>query len=210
MTKTAAGANPVLNYHCRATTPSALTPYLALLTNVESETESAYTDYARVALSTSNFGNAAASGSIANTAAIAFPSAGSAGSDIIGTAIFDASSGGNLLRKSYLVSGNYYVFTAASSTDVFTAPGHGLSDGDRVVLLAQQGVNLPAGVTQGTLYYVVSAVGATSFKVSLTAGGAAIDVTVFGAGFCAKVIPQAVLTSYIPTFETGALTFNEL
>lgn len=105
--KVTAAANVVLNYHVRGTTPSALTPYLGLLTNVESGTEVSGGSYARVQMTTTNFNTAAASNAISNTQAISFPTATANWGDVIGFAVYDAASAGNLVRKSYLVSGNY-------------------------------------------------------------------------------------------------------
>lgn len=208
MSKTATLANILLNYVCRATTPSALTPYLGLLTAVETPTEPSGNNYGRVALSTGNFGNAAASNTISNTAAIAFPQSSGSWGDVIGAGIYDASTAGNLLKKTYLVSGAYYVFTGSASSDVLTAPGHALVNDDRVVVLAVTGTSLPSGLTQGTLYYVIAAATDT-IQVSATSGGSAINITANGGGRVAKVVPQTVSTNFIPTFATGALTFRE-
>lgn len=54
--------------------------------------------------------------------------------------------------------------------------GHGMSDTNRVVFT---GVTVPTGLTAGTLYYVVGTTAADPdyFQVSLTSGGAAIDIT---------------------------------
>jgi hypothetical protein len=57
---------------------------------------------------------------------------------------------------------------------VLTWTAHGRSDGDRVVL-ATTGA-LPTGLTAGVAYYVVSA-DANTFRLALTAGGAAINTT---------------------------------
>lgn len=79
-------------------------------------------------------------------------------------------------------------FTAAAS-DVITAVAHGLSNG-LIVTVTSTGA-LPAGLTAATNYYVVQATTDT-FKVSLTLGGAAVDITDAGTGV-------HTLTSYDPT-----------
>lgn len=63
--------------------------------------------------------------------------------------------------------------TATASTDVVNSTAHGLTDGDSVVFTALTG---GAGLSTDTPYYVVSAATDT-FKVSLTKGGTAIDIT---------------------------------
>ena len=70
------------------------------------------------------------------------------------------------------------IFTAATS-DVITSAGHGLNNGD--VLLLTSSTTLPAGLSSGTPYYVRDKTTDT-FKLAATAGGAAIDITDTGTG----------------------------
>ncbi len=118
-------------------------------------------------------------------------------------AIVDALTGGNMLAHGSLSSGSFAVdeddvpefadgaidvsvaatlsanFTADSSTDVITATGHGLTDGKRVVLSTTN--TLPAGLSAERFYFVRDATTDT-FKLSLTSGGTAIDLTDNGTG----------------------------
>jgi hypothetical protein len=48
---------------------------------------------------------------------------------------------------------------------------------------------LPAGVTEGTIYYVRDSTTDT-FKLAATSGGSAIDLTVDGAGIVQKITPE--------------------
>lgn len=74
-------------------------------------------------------------------------------------------------------AGTQYAFTATlASPGVYTAPGSSYSNGNTVVLFPGAGGTLPSGVTAGTIYYVVSASGAT-FELSATSGGSAINNT---------------------------------
>lgn len=68
-------------------------------------------------------------------------------------------------------------FTADATSDVLTAPGHGLADGD-VTQVVTLGI-IPAGLAEGTNYYAISSM-ADTLKLSATSGGVAIDIT--GAG----------------------------
>lgn len=70
-------------------------------------------------------------------------------------------------------------FTAVAATDVITATGHGLSDGDRVFVDSTG--TLPAGLSAHTLYYVISST-TNTLKLSLTSGGSAVDITDTGSG----------------------------
>ena len=81
-------------------------------------------------------------------------------------------------------AGTQYAFTAtAASPCVFTAPGSSYSNGNTVVLFPGAGGTLPTGpgFTAGTIYYVVSASGAT-FELSATSGGSAINASAVGSG----------------------------
>jgi hypothetical protein len=68
-----------------------------------------------------------------------------------------------------------------ASPAVFTLNSHGRAVGDAIVLTTDGA--LPAGLTAGTVYYIISAgFGANSFQVSATAGGSAINTTDAGSG----------------------------
>jgi hypothetical protein len=66
--------------------------------------------------------------------------------------------------------------TADNTTDLFTAALHGLIDTDRVRI---GGTAVPAGTNGNLMYYVVSSL-ASTFAVSLTSGGAAVDFSTDG------------------------------
>ncbi len=70
-------------------------------------------------------------------------------------------------------------FTSTHGTDTINATGHGMSDG-QTVKLSTTGT-LPAGLSAGAAYYVRDAA-ADTFKLALTAGGAAINLTDDGSG----------------------------
>lgn len=64
---------------------------------------------------------------------------------------------------------------AIAATDVITTTGnHGLVAGNKIRVVTITG---GAGLTAATNYFVVAPVTATTFKVSATSGGAAIDIT---------------------------------
>ena len=67
-------------------------------------------------------------------------------------------------------------FTSDATSNEIVYTAHGLTNGRRVRFA---GIDLPAGIIQGTLYYVVGAT-ANRFQISLTAGGAAVDFTDVG------------------------------
>ena len=72
-------------------------------------------------------------------------------------------------------------FTAdATANTIMACAVEGLANGD-VIRLSNSGGALPSGLAAGTDYYVVSA-GASTVQVSLTAGGAAVDLEDTGSG----------------------------
>lgn len=71
-------------------------------------------------------------------------------------------------------------FTADDSTDVITANGHGLVDGNKV-MVSNSGGGLPGGLTTNTVYYVISST-TNTFQLSATEGGSAINMSSAGTG----------------------------
>lgn len=69
-------------------------------------------------------------------------------------------------------------FTADAGTDVITATAHGLLAGETIRF---KGTDLPAGITQSTLYYIISPT-ANTFQISATPGGSAVNITDAGSG----------------------------
>ncbi|MGH7339112.1 MAG: phage tail fiber protein, partial [Candidatus Rokuibacteriota bacterium] len=141
---------------------------------------------------------------VENLNAIAFAQATANWGEILAFGIFDAATAGNLLYWGFL-STLSYTFTAVAATDVFTAPGHTLANGDRVIL---KGDALPAGVSADTVYFVVGVSGST-FQLSLTSGGAAINLTADGAGVVHKLAPKTVTANDTFSFPADSLDIVE-
>lgn len=70
-------------------------------------------------------------------------------------------------------------FTADAGTDFATSAAHGLTNGQRVTVSSSG--TLPAGLSDTLTYYVVNKTTDT-FQLSLTSGGAAVDITSTGSG----------------------------
>jgi hypothetical protein len=188
------------------------TVYLALFTAMPSDsgggTEVSGGSYARVAI-TNNATNwpAAAGGSKSNGTDIVFPAATADWGTLLGWGLFDAASAGNLLYWGRLV-GPEFPFTADASTDTFRAPGSAFTNGDKVVTEAGTLGALPTGVDALTEYFVINA-STDTFKLSLTSGGAAIDITADGGGRVGKSLSKLTQTGDTPKFVTGQLTVTE-
>lgn len=74
-------------------------------------------------------------------------------------------------------------------TDTLLAENHGLTNGTRVVILHTGAFAIPGGLTEGSIYFVVGATTDT-FQVSLTSGGAAINITTDSVALVATIIPE--------------------
>lgn len=130
---------------------------------------------------------AAASQTLSNTAAALFDVPAG---DVVGWGIWDALTTGNLFQTGWfsIVSGLALVRTADATANDVQSVAHALAANDRVVFEQVEGLTVPAGLTAGTLYYVIST-GLTTdaFRVSTTLGGAAVDITGTGSAIWRKV-----------------------
>jgi len=152
---------------------------------------------------------AAASGAKANTGALTFDvPAGTYG--FFG--FFNASTGNTTNFEGYApFGGSVKGFATVDAADVtanaITCSAHGYVNTDRVMTFNVFAETLPAGLTEGTLYFVVGATTDT-FQVSLTSGGAAVDITGIGEMFHQKVIPEVFAAQGQITVAIGALVLD--
>jgi hypothetical protein len=129
--------------------------------------------------------------------------------------MFNAITGNTSNYKGYIPFGGAAAIKGVGSIDTtltndqILSPGHGLADGDRVVLYNVFGGTLATGLTEGTLYYVVSST-TNTFKVSLTAGGAAVDITALGNGavYFQKTVPETFNAQGQISVAVGALVLD--
>lgn len=197
--------NKVLDHYLGQTAYVQPTPYLGLYTTAPTDagggTEVSGGSYARVAAG--GFFGSAVSGASANTSDIEFAQATANWGTVKAFGVFDTSSGGNLMLWGYLIQTRFN-FTAAVD-DTIAAPGHTLVNGDAVIV---EGASLPTGLTEGTTYYVINAA-TNTLKLSLTVGGAAVDITAVGSGTVGKLVPKTIESGDKAIFYTGSLTFTE-
>lgn len=139
---------------------------------------------------------------VSNTAAITFAQAtGSWGTPIQWFAA-DASTAGNLLARGPIVYPNTLVpFVADATNDTLYVPNLGFTNGQNVRIYAQ---TVPSGLSGNTSYFVISAT-ADSFQVSLTSGGAAVNITADGHGFVGQDFAQAVVLNNTVSFAAGQI-----
>ena len=134
---------------------------------------------------------AAASGLKSNTGALTFDvPAGTYGFYTLWTAV----TGNTTEYRGHLpfggtVKGYGTVDAADVTANAITSSAHGLINTDRVMVSNVFAESLPTGLTEGVIYFVVGATTDT-FQVSLTLGGAAVDITAIGELFFQKVVPE--------------------
>ena len=79
--------------------------------------------------------------------------------------------------------------TVTAADNLLVSKAHGLANTNQVVVYDVMAAGLPTGLTEGTVYFVVSAL-TDSFALAATSGGAAIDVTADGELVVQRVLPE--------------------
>jgi hypothetical protein len=104
---------------------------------------------------------------------------------------WDAVTAGNFLGMTPNGGGTPEAFAVPDiSNDTLEAPGHGFSNGNTVVVWAVPGVSLPTGLSEGTVYHVISAT-TDDLQLSATSGGSAINITAVGSGFLQRLVEES-------------------
>lgn len=164
--------------------------------------------YARVAVAW----GAAASGQKSNTGALTIDVPAGTYSHFL---LMNAATGNTNNYLGYIPFGGasalkgFFSVDTTLTNDQLLSVAHGMSDGDRVMLFNVFAETLPTGLTEGTVYHVVSSA-ANTFKVSLTAGGAAVDITAVGGGegYFQRVVPEVFAAQGQITVAVGALVLD--
>lgn len=170
-----------------------------------STSEASYTSYARVAAARSSGGFTVTNNSVSPAANVDFPKCTGGSNTIYFAGITDQSSGTSPIM--YIGGVGGYAITPFVGTDtstmLLTIPSHGFSADDRIVFYTAEGVTLPTGITEGTVYYVLSS-GLTThqFKISTSSGGSAVSITGVGSGLAQKIVPISVSNTVIPRLDT--------
>lgn len=97
------------------------------------------------------------------------------------------------------------------ANDQFFSVAHGLSDGDRLQVFPVFAESLPTGtgISAGAILFVVSSA-TNTFKLALTSGGSAIDVTALGGGefYWQRVVPEIFASQGQITVAISALVLD--
>ena len=180
----------------------------------QSTNETAYTNYARVAVARTTGGWTISGSSptlVQNAAAITFPQCGATGDTITHVGIGAAASGAGTLFLSMPVgSGPALEFTCSSaSPGTLTVPGSAFTLNQRVSVYPTATGSLPTGVTEGTVYYV-GTVSGIAVTLSTTSGNAnPVNTTSVGAGNIIGQVPLAVSNLITPSFAINTITFKQ-
>lgn len=177
----------------------------------QTTSEATYTGYARIAVARTTGGWTVTANAVANAAAITFGKRTDVGSEtithfLVGT---DSSGAGKLLYKGSLGTVFQGVGNGLAVGDGITIIDHTLAVDERVAFYPVGGVAvLPAGITEGTAYWVKT-VAADVITISTTQGGGALDITADGAAFVFEATVLAVSQNIQPQFNAGDLDITE-
>lgn len=193
-------------FNAGAGTFPAADPYISLHTADPGETganESAGGSYARQQAA---FG-AAAAGTLSNSANIVWASMPAG--DVVAWGVWDAVSAGNCFMTGWFstISRVGIVDANGVTNNDITVPDHGYVADTRVVMeVTGENDSAPAGLTFGTLYFVI-ATGLTThtFRVATTSGGAAIDITGRGGMITRQVVVTTLTAGNTFQVNTGDL-----
>jgi hypothetical protein len=197
-------ARKVLDHTVGKTSWTMPTAYMALYTTLPADagtggTEVSTGSYARVATSGATWNAAAGSApaSNSNSTAITFPTSTGSWGSVVGWTIMDASSAGNQIFSDYFGGFLWVPFTCTSaSPGVFTVPGHGYSNGDTVVVTAEDGGTLPTTGGSFTGLLTVAGVTTDTFNVG-------VNTTGTGSGMVRKVVAQTIGSGVTPSWAGG-------
>jgi hypothetical protein len=118
-----------------------------------------------------------------------------AGSTVRAVGLWSAVSGGTLRGYALAGAGPTVAIGAAAADlagNTLQSEAHGLVAGDTCLVWPSIGATLPNGLAEDTIYFVLAA-GLTvdAFTLSLSAGGAAVDITGAGDGDLQKFVAEA-------------------
>lgn len=181
--------------------------HVAIHSGIPDATGSGESSSARVAVTWAT----AASGGTDNTNQLTHSMP--AGSTGAAYGFWSASTSGNFLGWAPIVgsgggvAGYGTVDSAGVTGNLIQSAAHGLSNGDRVVLTAVLAESLPTGLNATTMYFVVG-VTTNTFQVSLTSGGAAVDITGQGELFFQNIVPETFANAGTLVTAIGALDLS--
>lgn len=173
----------------------------------QTTSETAYTNYARIAVVRTTGGWTVSGSTVINAGAITFAQCGTTGDTLTHFGIGLSPSGaGTLLTSGPIGSGPLLDFTCTSaSPGTLTIPGSSLSINARLSLYGNAAGTLPTGTTEGVVYFV-GTVSGIAVTLSTTASNAnPVNTSTVGAGYAIIQSPLAVSNGITPSFAAGVL-----
>ncbi|HXI39941.1 MAG TPA: hypothetical protein VNH83_08180 [Bryobacteraceae bacterium] len=173
--------------------------------------ETAYTNYARVAVARTTGGWTVAGAtptSVQNAATISFPQCGASGDTLTHFGIGLSPSGaGTLLAYGTIGAGPAFAFTCTSaSPGSLTVPGSSMSVNQRAsVYPVGPFATLPTGMAEGTVYFVGTVSGIAVTLSTTTANANPVNTSSVGSGVIILQTPLIVSNLITPSFAANAL-----
>ena len=207
-------ATPIANIADNAVTAPLASIFMAAHTadpfaaGVQNTSEAAYTGYARAAVARTTGGFTSANGVVTLVADASFGACTAGSATLTHWSTGVAASGATKVLHRGVFGSRQGPFTAIVTGNVITVPGHTMAVNDRVAFYQPSGTALPGGITEGTVYFVLT-VAANDITVSTTQGGAAVTISAAGDGLAYRVTPIAVSAGITPKLGAGAIIYEE-
>jgi hypothetical protein len=123
-------------------------------------------------------------------------------------AVGSAVSGAGKLMYRGVIGAAARLFTGTADDNI-RSPAHGLAVNDEVVFFPVLGLALPAGITEGTVYFVRTVPDVDNVTLSATAGGAVLDLTGSGVGVLHRVSGISIALNSIPRLSAATSITEE-
>lgn len=148
---------------------------------------------------------------ITNASTITFPAATGNWGTVLGYILIDASvtGTGNCLHWDYIGSFSWLTATVSSaSPGVITAPAHGYSNGDNVVITAKYGGTLPT-FSQSNFTGLLVVANATTDTFTVTNGGTAVNTSSTGDCAVRKISSRQINSGDQISFGAGNMKITD-
>lgn len=148
---------------------------------------------------------AVAAGKRSNSAPITFTVP--AGSEVLYIGFWGSLAAGTFFGFSPLNGSQVGSGSGDNSANTIQSPAHNLSNGDKIVLANIFSESLPGGLSEDVVYFVRDSA-TNTFKVALTSGGTAVNITSDGELVWQQVRPESFGADAPLTFATGLLILD--
>lgn len=170
--------------------------------------EAAYGGYLRKAVARTTGGWTVTANSVSPVAAIVWPTCTSGNELLQFWSLGLGESGATAIDYIGVIGSKLGAATVLAS-DVFTIPDStGLAVDDRITFFAVSGQTMPAGITEGVVYFVKT-VSSSDVTVSATLGGSVVNITAAGQCYAFKVTPLTIGPLTTPSLSTDTAIIED-